>query len=146
MGIKSRFTKEDVKRLMEVKLAQLEQAIINRLIFVGENFVANARNNHTYLDQTGNLTSSIGYLVLKKGSDVKSNYKGNAEGVQKAKSLAEELKPDFVKGYTLIVFAGMDYAAAVESRGRDVLTASSIIAKRELKQAIKNIKNKLKNK
>jgi hypothetical protein len=44
----------------------------------------------------------------------------------------------------LIVVAGMDYAAAVESRGKDVLTASSIKAKNELKQAIKDLKRKVK--
>jgi hypothetical protein len=39
----------------------------------------------------------------------------------------------------------MDYAAAVESKGKDVLTASSKIAEIELKKAIKTFRKTLKN-
>jgi hypothetical protein len=151
MGLKAKFTKADIAKMMKIKLANLEQLIINRLIFIGETFVRNARLNGNYGDVTGNLRSSIGYIILKNGVKIKENFEKSEKGsdkqtgVNKAKSLINELKADFLEGYTLIVVAGMDYAATVESRGKDVLTASSIIAKNDLKKAIKSIKQKLKN-
>lgn len=143
MGIKARFTKADINRLMKQKVAAIERVILNRLILIGEQFVKNARENHTYLDQTGNLTSSISYIVLNNGKTVSKNLEGTAKGIESAKSLISELSVRFQTGYVLIVVAGMDYAAAVESRGKDVLTASSIIAKNELKKAVKDIKRKV---
>jgi hypothetical protein len=42
----------------------------------------------------------------------------------------------------VIVVAGMSYAAAVESKGRDVLTGSSQVAVSSLKKAIERINDK----
>ncbi|GAA4338479.1 hypothetical protein GCM10023149_48470 [Mucilaginibacter gynuensis] len=151
MGIKARFTKDDVRRMVEQKEALIEQAIINRLSYIGETFVRNAREKGTYNDVTGNLRSSIGFVVLRYGKIVKQNFeragrgKKSGQGVDQAKSFINELKTSFLQGYTLLVVAGMDYAAAVESRGKDVLTASSLIAKADLKRAIKELKNNIRN-
>lgn len=137
----------EVARMIKIKTDRIDHAILSRLQYIGETFVNNARNNNTYLDQTGNLRSSIGYIILKNGKVIFENYKESNRGTDKkrgvsiAKKLTAELKSELGKGYVLIVVAGMDYAAAVESRGKDVLTASSIIAKKQLKDAIENFKN-----
>lgn len=137
----------EVARMIKIKTDRIDHAILSRLQYIGETFVNNARNNNTYLDQTGNLRSSIGYIILKNGKVTFENYKESNRGTDKkrgvsiAKKLTAELKSELGKGYVLIVVAGMDYAAAVESRGKDVLTASSIIAKKQLKDAIENFKN-----
>lgn len=150
MGITPRFSKSDVNRMFMIKLQRIETVIINRLIQVGEKFVINARNNGNYLDQTGNLRSSIGYIILKNGRTIHENFelsnKGTDKrtGVNKGKSFINQLKANFSTGYVLIVVAGMDYAAAVESRGKDVLTASAITAKNDLQRAISEIKRKVK--
>jgi len=146
MGIKARFTKADVKKMFDIQTKRIDDAILSRLQYIGENFVNNARNNNTYLDQTGNLRSSIGYIIMKNGKVLFENFKEANKGTEKAKGVstgkkfAKELKVGMTKGYVLIGVAGMDYAAAVESRGKDVLTASSIIAKKDLIKAIANFK------
>lgn len=150
MAIKARFTPADVERMIREKADRIDKAILSRLQYIGEKFVNNARKNHTYLDQTGNLTSSIAYIILKDGSRKKDNYKksekgsGGERGLTAAKAMIEELKVKFPKGYVLICVAGMDYAASVESKGKDVITASSIAAKKDLENAVKSFKSTLK--
>ncbi|SFE54357.1 hypothetical protein SAMN03003324_00841 [Pedobacter antarcticus] len=148
MAIKPSFTNAQVRKELERQLERIESAIISRLQYIGETFVNNARLNGKYLDQTGNLRSSIGYIVMKNRKVVKENFeksgKGGPKGVSSAKDYINKLKLNFGNGYVLIVVAGMDYAAAVESRGKDVLTASSIIAKKDLQAAVRNFRKMLK--
>jgi hypothetical protein len=140
MGIKNRATQSQIDGMFAVRLERIETAIISRLIFIGETFVNNARANGTYNDITGNLRGSICYVVLKNGSK-----KSPGDVPSSSSKRMKELIAQFNKGYVLIVLAGMDYAAAVESKGKDVLTASSTIAKVQLKQAVTNFKNSLKS-
>lgn len=149
MGIKPRFTPADVSKMFEVKMKRIDDAIIARLQYIGETFVNNARRNNTYRDITGNLRSSIGYIILKNGRTLIQNFEESAKGSDKsggviqAKKFSKEIAGQLGKGYVLVVVAGMDYAAAVESLGKDVLTASSIIAKNQLREAIRNFKKTL---
>jgi len=96
---------------------------------VGEQFVNNARNLRTYEDQTGDLRSSLGYIIAKDGQAVQENMQGNPNGQAHAKQVAEEVLKESKKGFVLIVVAGMEYAAAVESKGYDVITGSIPAAK-----------------
>lgn len=150
MGISPRFSNADVRQMFAIKLQRIEQVIINRLILVGETFVRNARLNGNYLDQTGNLRSSIGFIVLKNGTAVHENYEeaqsgtDKGKGIQSAKQFISQLRTNFRMGYTLIVVAGMDYAAAVESRGKDVLTSSGKQAEIDIRFALNEIKRKVK--
>ena len=150
MGIKPRFSKDDVRQMFNIKLKRIEDAILSRLMFIGETFVKNARENGTYNDITGNLRSSVGYIVLKNGKTVQQNFEASDKGSDKAaglsagKSYANEVKKKFGKGYVLICVAGMQYAASVESKGKDVITASAITAKNDLIAASASIKRKVK--
>jgi len=135
MGIKATFSKDDIKKALLLRLKRLDAAIISRFIFVGETFVKNARANHTYKDQTGNLTSSICYIVFKDGIQRSLGIIPEA-----SRKLIEELRTKHLSGYVLIVATGMNYAAAVENMGKDVLTASSIKAKKDLQRSLKNFK------
>jgi hypothetical protein len=104
---------------------------------VGENFVNDARSIRTYKDQTGNLRSSIGYIIARDGNIIQENIEGKAEGRSQAKKIADEVLKENRKGFVLIVIAGMEYAAAVESKGYDVITGSVPAAKTLLKLKIK---------
>ena len=148
--IKPKFTKEQIEKLLSDKLDKLSSAIISRFLYIGEQFVKDARENGTYTDRTGNLRNSVGYLILVNGSVIYENFKrsanvsgegekvskGDKSGVEAGRSTAKKASQRFPKGIVLIVVAGMDYAAAVESKGRDVLTASSVGAKRSLTESI----------
>jgi hypothetical protein len=141
-----KFTKGEITAELNRRVALIEKAILLRLQRVGEAFVKNARENGTYMDQTGNLRSSIGYIVLNNGQQISSATPGTTnEGRQQAREIISEVGAKYPKGFVLICVAGMDYAAAVESKGRDVITASSIIAEETLKKSLNELKGKLDN-
>lgn len=150
MGIKPVFKMSDIKKHILKGAKLIDEAIVLRFTYIGEQFVKDARNNANFGDITGNLRSSIGYIVLRNGKRVGGSVfevvKKGTKGVKSGKSLISELRAQFSTGYVLIVVAGMDYAAAVESRGKDVLTASSITAKNSLKAAMISISQKLSGK
>lgn len=142
--VRPKFTKEQIKAMLERKVKALHSAILLNLTRVGEVFVQQARDNDTYKDQTGNLRSSIGYVILRNGKQIKVNFesRGGKQGVRIAKEIARDAQKNFPKGFVLIGVCGMDYAAAVESRGLDVITASSQSAEIALRIAIQRIKLK----
>jgi len=144
MAIKPNFTPAKVGKELKLRLANIEKALLNRLKIVAERFITNARNNHTYTDQTGNLTSSVGYIIMKDGVQMANAFPGDkAEGKAKAQSIAKEVSERYQKGYVLIVVAGMEYAAAVESRNYDVITASSITAETDLRKSLEELRTKI---
>lgn len=144
MGLIPRFTVNDIVNHLGIAREKIEQAIINRLKFVGEKFIINARNNGAYTDRTGNLRSSVGYIIVKDGVQIEESFPGDkADGKAKGLKVAMEAAANFPKGIVLIVVAGMDYAAAVESKNYDVLSASSITAEQDLIKGFKELKTKL---
>jgi hypothetical protein len=162
-----KFTKADIARMLADRAARIDQAILNVLIRVGEQFVSDARSVNTYQDDTGNLRSSIGYVVLKDGKQLSENFERKGakrkyggrkgeDGVSEAKKVINEAKSKITSGYALIVVAGMDYAYAVESgrrktstgysfsvRPKDVLTGSSFPAIENLKKNLFEVSRKI---
>ncbi len=147
MGIKAHF-KGDINSVFSRFLEAVEEEIIDRLCRVGEQAVTYSRSDHVnnWKDQTGNLRSSIGYVVFKDGEPVRQSEfaqvapKVEQEGVELngariGEALAKQIGQQ-TQGYTLVVVAGMKYAIYVESKGRDVLTTAE-------KQAEKNIAREL---
>lgn len=98
------------------------------------------------MDQTGNLTASMGYVLTYNGQVIRTagfeKIGGNTAaetGKKEGRELAMSLVPKFKKGYSLIVVAGMNYAYAVESRGYNVLASAELFAERELPNMLKRI-------
>jgi hypothetical protein len=149
MGLRPTFNQGDIAKRFVNALERVEKAILMRFQYIGEQFIKEARANGDYLDQTGNLRSSIGYLILKNGEVYKENFSkagrgsDQKQGLEKGLAYAQSIVESSPSGYVLIVVAGMEYAAAVESKGRDVLTGSSYGAETALKQAIQQIANKI---
>jgi len=137
MPITPDFSQDDVDGYINRFVISKEQKLIWTLAMVGEQFVNDARNIRTYRDQTGNLRSSIGYIIAQDGKIVKENMAGTPEGQAHARQTAEEVLRENQKGFVLIGVAGMEYAAAVESKGYDVITGSIPAAKAMLKARIK---------
>lgn len=130
------------------KVEDLENVIEFRFInVVGPKSVANAREVSTFMNQTGNLRSSMGFVLAKNGEIISSDGfeaiagKDNdgTEGVVKGKQYAEELARSSGRGYVLIIVAGMNYAKYVEAKGYDVLTQSGTFLESEVKRMINSI-------
>lgn len=108
----------------EKKNKQLEA-----LIYIGNEFIKKARTNKTYHDRTGNLRSSIGYLIYENGKILFEDFKLSKEGTDRETGLSVgiEFGKKFVKDneIALIGVAGMNYAFFVEKKGLDVITGSA---------------------
>lgn len=128
------------KQSVRASLIEAQQAVqgiyehmVNTMQYVGEACITEARRNGAYQDITGNLRSSIGYIVLNDGQAVANSkdaiVKNGKEGAAEAQKLLQQLSKDFPKGIVLIVCAGMNYASYVEElRGRNVLSSANIKA------------------
>ena len=111
----------------------IRKAIILQLQSLGMRCVAEARRKGSYKDQTGNLRSSIGYVIADKGniigsSDfgvVKKGLQGSTDGCSFAQQIAASYPSDLV----LIVVAGMNYAVHVQHKGYDVLASAETLAR-----------------
>jgi len=122
--------------------------MIRVLTYAGEHFVVLARENGNYTNVTGNLRSSIGYMVILEGIVISEKFQkadqgtDGETGVRDAKRLAQELALTHNDGLVLIGLAGMDYALHVENiAGRDVISSSEQIAKQMVKQLLKKTLN-----
>lgn len=119
---------------------RLERATIFLLSYLGEELVKFARENHTYTDRTGNLTNSMGYAVVKQGKMVTYSGEnqpgeGAAEGLKVAMQMANKLQNSF----SLIIVAGMNYAAYVESKGYNVILPAQLRAYTEFPKTIQRL-------
>lgn len=144
MALVPRFNQQQIKSYITERVDVIKKKMIERLKFVGEKFIVNARSTNTYKDQTGNLRSSIGYVILDDGEQIEETFPGDKpEGVAQGKAVAEDAMQNFPSGLVLICVAGMGYAAAVEAKGRDVITGSSITAENDLRSTLAELKSKL---
>jgi len=145
-GLTPMFSMRDVERWTERFTNRAEEKMLRALIYTGEYFVKIARENGAYTNITGNLRSSIGYVVVRDGEIVSSDFQnadtgtGGEKGVQNARRLAHELALTHNKGLVLIGLAGMDYAVHVEQiKGKDVISSSEKAAEKMLRGLLKKV-------
>lgn len=125
----------EIDAFLKTSVQRMEKAIIRQMFIAGEECNNVARSRHTYKDQTGNLTSSIGYVVAVDGKIINpiggfDTVLGGQKGAKEGKAYAKQLVSEYNKGIVLIVVAGMDYAKYVSDRGYDVLDSAELEAKR----------------
>ena len=134
MGLTPLYTSNDVKEVFDTFVEDVDIQLIQLFAYVGEDFVNQARSTRTYKDRTGNLRSSIGYVVALDGEVKIDNLEGTGEGKARAKELVQQVLSEDSTGIVLIGFAGMQYASYVESKGYDVITGSTPKASKILKE------------
>lgn len=119
------------------------QAWVNVFVYAGEESVKTARLNHKYLNQTGNLASSVGYAVIHNGQVIAQSsfdsIQDGAQGSANGRAYLQEIIAGKATGTWLILVAGMQYAAYVAAMNLDVLDSAEITANR----IINDFKNKI---
>ena len=108
-----------------------QDRILLALHYVGVDFMNNAKTNASFHNQSGNLRSSIGYAVILDGKVLDEDYEltgDGQDGITASKELVRKLARENESGFVLVGMAGMEYAAAVESKGYDVITGSTPMA------------------
>lgn len=124
-----------------------KNAIVSVLTDVGMQCVAEARNNGNYMDQTGNLRSSIGFCIVADGKVVNSVFADqmgdgkptNPEGIAQSRKTLAGVASNKTSGIFLIVVAGMNYAIYVEGRGKNVLTSAELLAERVIPDTLQQL-------
>lgn len=133
----------EIDRYTELQLERLQTALIRTLKYIGEMVLNRARSTNSYKDQTGNLRSSLGYVISVDGQVVYlSNFntvKQGKDGTEQGAKFAKRLVRRFPKGVCLIVVAGMEYAVHVKNKGYDVLDSSELLADKLVPSMLKQL-------
>lgn len=127
------FSESDVRRWLDIFQERAEEKLLVTLRYAGEHFVKFARESGKYIDHTGNLRSSIGYVIVMNGEIIDSDFqvsgKGGTDkhtGKEKGEKLARVIAMIHNEGMVLIGVAGMEYAVYVEAmESKDVISGAS---------------------
>lgn len=139
----------EIDAYLQEETKRIETLVISALAKLGDLCVSEARERTqeaSWFDQSGNLRSSVGYVVVAHGFIVKTSsfntVKQGSEGSNTGKKLAENLASRYSTGYALIVVAGMNYAERVEALDNKVVLASAeLFARKELPGMMEKLKN-----
>lgn len=135
-----------LKKIAEIVMKTLHDTFA----YLGEQCVVRIRDRsaeESWIDQTGNLRSSIGYAVLDRGRKViESSFNvilGGTEGPVESRKYIDELARQYAETYALVVVAGMSYAEYVEAiDGKDVLASTELWAKAKIGDYIRRAQDK----
>ena len=143
MGIKQTTPAAEIDRYIERQVERINRAVVYNLQYIGEACLNAARDTNSYKDRTGNLRSSLGYVIVRDGKIVEqSDFEVVKEGATGAKSgiqYAKEIARQFPEGIVLLVVAGMQYAAFVSAKGYDVMDSAERRADRLVHQILKQL-------
>lgn len=145
MGIRQLTPIEEVNEYLLENIDRIEQRIVRNLSFVGESCLTAARSTNSYKDRTGNLRSSIGYVIVKNGQIIRQEIHeaGSGEdrktGVAEGEKFMQEIAKQFPDGIALIVVAGMNYAGYVSALGYDVLDSGELLAEQLVPQIMEKL-------
>ena len=133
----------EISEYIEHKLEIWRRILLRNFAYVGEQVINTARSTKSYKDQTGNLRSSLGYVIVENGQVVDISgfevVKNGREGAKTGANYARKLAKKFPKGIVLIVCAGMNYAAYVSAKGYDVEDSAELLAERIVPQMLKQL-------
>lgn len=143
MPIKLKTSLSELDAYIDRKIEDARRAIIDRLCYIGSLCINEARENGDYNNPTGNLRSSIGYVVVVDGhvyeKAIVEMTKNGTEGRKEAEAFLSRLASEHKTGICLIVVAGMNYAVYVEGRGKNVLTSAKLLADRLVPQMLEQL-------
>lgn len=151
MGIKMSTPMSEINAAIRAEVERANMLTIRALAYLGEQCVMKARGRsgeESWFDQSGNLRSSIGYVIAQHGKIVKysafNQVMSGSDGTRVGKELAEELVRNYSNDYVLIVVAGMNYAELVEAMdNKDVLASTELWVRKELPNMMAKLKTQI---
>lgn len=143
MGIRDETDYKAIESELNKFVARAERAILRTLRYAAEQVINIAREKGNYKDQTANLRSSIGAVIVVDGKiewrSAFEAHKGGQVGANQGKVFAEQLATKYPQGIALIVVAGKEYAAHVSNRGYDVLDSAELQAEELIPRLLKQL-------
>lgn len=116
-------------------------SILEDLRFIAQGCYEEAMRRKGFTNDSGALSSSIGWAISLDGSIVYSGGlvsvgEGGSIGQSQGRRAIDELVRG--SGIKLILVAGMDYAQEVEARGFDVTTSGELLAEEMISWWVEN--------
>lgn len=143
MPIKQLTPMQEIDDYIEQQMKRITDALVYNLKYVGEQCLNAARQSQAYRDQTGNLRSSVGYVLAMDGKIIEQStfevVKNGAAGARSGIQYAKEVVRQFPEGIVLVVVAGMNYASHVSAKGYDVLDSSELLAEKLVTQMLRKL-------
>lgn len=135
-----------VEAVLRQSMLIMRDEIMRALSFLGEQCVIKVRDRsamESWIDQTGNLRSSVGYAIYERGrKEIESAFKmvkNGREGSEEGKRMIDELAGVYSNTYALVVVAAMSYAEYVEAKdNKDVLASTELFARKEVGKYLNN--------
>lgn len=149
MGIKLVTSESAIHDAFIQEIDRVNRLTLRALSYLGEKCVIEARDRspeESWIDRTGNLRSSIGYIIASGGEIIKYSdfavVKNGSDGPEAGKALAEEIAKKYRSGYALVVVAGMNYAEYVEAMdNKVVLVSAELFARQQLPSMMQKLKS-----
>lgn len=143
LGLRLTTPTAELDQYIERCIQRQKQAVIRALMYCGEQVLNTARSTNSYKDQTGNLRSSIGYVIAVDGNVISQSdfqvVKGGKEGQEQGSKFVRQIVKQFPKGVCLVLVAGMEYAVYVQNKGYDVLDNAELLAERIVPKMLKQL-------
>lgn len=136
MALVPKFTMRQIDGMLGEKRDELMMKVVDLFEFTAIEAVNNATDMGSYIDRTGNLRNSLGYVIAIDGVVVREMFKN-----EYGSDFAMEVLNDYQEGIVMIVVAGMNYAIYVESRGYNVLSSAEMFAERRLPELLKQLRD-----
>lgn len=140
MAIRMVTTTHEVDEYFRKAAEIVEEEAGNELAAFGaecEERIRNRSAEESWHDVSGNLRSSVGYVVAKEGKvwamSAFNAVGGGTLGSSKGRAMAGRLAASYTDMFILAVFAAMEYADEVERLdNRDVLASAILWARSEM--------------
>lgn len=151
MGIRMTTKLDEIHKVLMKEANRVERLTIRALSYLGEQCVSRVRDregNKSWYDQSGNLRSSVGYVIAYNGNIIQysdfNQIKQGSEGVSVGKNLAKELVKRYPNDYVLVIVGGMNYAEYVERKdNKDVLASTELWAMDQVPKMLEKLKRQI---
>lgn len=141
-------TKLDFDLIVQMQLQGIDNLFFQRLVELCDERIAIQRakvSPEGYNDQTGQLRSSVGYIIYRDGKIRHENFElapygtDKAPGLKAGRDLAlSQLR--ITEGWGVVMVAGMEYASCLESNyNRTVLSSATFNLEDDIEYILKNI-------
>lgn len=134
--------KKKLERFLASQITRIEKVLIRELEILVAQLQNHAKRNAGYVDQTSNLKSSIGGVVLRNGIPIKfKGFSGSSEGSSTGLEFLNEVMAQHRNGYVILIVAGMNYASYVENfHDLNVLKKTELKMERDIPKIIERLK------
>ena len=151
MGIRMATKLDEIHNTLMKESQRVERLTIRALSYLGEQCVTRVRDREgdkSWYDRSGNLRSSVGYVISHNGNIVQysdfNQVKQGSEGVNVGKDLAEEIVKRYSNDYVLVIVAGMNYAEYVEAMdNKDVLASTELWSIDQVPKMLEKLKRQI---